>query len=55
MALQCPKCDLRFDLRPMLADHLATDHDATAEEVVGLQPEAARIGFKPVDRDRDKR
>lgn len=47
MALQCPKCPLRFDLKPMLADHLATDHGARPEAVAHLQPPAARVGLVP--------
>ena len=44
MALQCPRCELRFDLAPMLADHLSTDHDVDADDVAPLTPPAARVG-----------
>lgn len=44
MVLQCPRCPLRFDLAPMLADHLATDHDVSPEDVGHLRPAAARVG-----------
>ena len=45
MALQCPRCPLRFDLAPMLADHLATDHAAGPEVTDPLLPPAQRIGL----------
>lgn len=44
MVLQCPRCVLRFDLAPMLADHLRTDHDLSFEETVHLQPPSGRVG-----------
>lgn len=49
MALQCPRCELRFDLRPMLADHLRTDHGMTPEQTDHLQPPAARAGRQDPD------
>lgn len=51
MAVQCPRCELRFDLAPMLADHLATDHDVAPEMTDALQPPARRIGAHPPPRD----
>ncbi|WP_108668142.1 hypothetical protein [Euzebya rosea] len=53
MAKQCPKCPLKFDLAPMLADHLRTDHGFEPETLVHLQPESIRIGM--VDARRDAR
>lgn len=47
MALQCPRCELRFDMAPMLADHLLTDHDVAPEETDHLQPPSRRIGRPP--------
>jgi hypothetical protein len=47
MALQCPRCPLRFDLAPMLADHLQTDHALTPEQTQHLQPPALRSGPPP--------
>jgi hypothetical protein len=41
---QCPRCPLRFDLAPMLADHLITDHGADPAATDALQPPAQRIG-----------
>lgn len=44
--VQCPKCPLRFDLKPMLADHLRNDHgmqDPAA--TASLLPPAARVGL----------
>ena len=56
MALQCPRCPLRFDLAPMLADHLATDHHVGPEMTDPLQPPAQRIGLVDPDRaDRPRR
>ncbi|WP_370328212.1 hypothetical protein [Euzebya sp.] len=49
MALQCPHCPLRFDLKAMLADHLRTDHDLGPEVTDPLQPEAARVGLVKPD------
>lgn len=46
MALQCPRCELRFDLRPMLADHLRTDHGMTAAQTDHLQPPGVRAGHR---------
>ncbi|HUG85201.1 MAG TPA: hypothetical protein VMM13_11590 [Euzebya sp.] len=55
MALQCPRCELRFDIPPMLADHLVTDHDVPPEQTDHLQPPSARIG-RPASRgDRPRR
>lgn len=45
MALQCPRCELRFDLKPMLADHMATDHDFSPESLAYLQPQSVRVGM----------
>ncbi len=45
MAMQCPKCPLRFDLKPMLADHLRTDHGVSPEATGYLEPPAARVGL----------
>jgi hypothetical protein len=42
MVHQCPRCPLRFDLAPMLADHLARDHGARPELTDALQPPAVR-------------
>lgn len=45
MVKQCPKCPLRFDLAPMLADHLTNDHGVDPETLAVLQPESFRIGM----------
>ncbi len=45
MAIQCPKCPLRFDLKPMLADHMRTDHGVSPESTGYLEPPAARVGL----------
>ena len=44
-ALQCPHCPLRFDMAPMLADHLAIDHAVGPEVTDALQPPSRRIGL----------
>lgn len=54
MALQCPRCELRFDMAPMLADHLRTDHDLSPEETAHLEPPARRVG-RPDAPTRDPR
>ena len=46
MAVQCPRCELRFDLKPMLADHLETDHGAEPEVTDALQPPSLREGLR---------
>lgn len=43
--VQCPRCPLRFDLAPMLADHLRTDHGMDPADTAHLQPAAARVGL----------
>lgn len=45
MVKQCPKCPLRFDLAPMLADHLTNDHGVDPDSLAALQPESVRIGM----------
>lgn len=47
MALQCPRCELRFDMAPMLADHMLTDHEVPPEQTDHLQPPSVRIGRPP--------
>lgn len=47
MIRQCPLCPLRFDLAPMLADHLATDHGVAENETDHLQPPSRRTGRTP--------
>ncbi|MGI9018411.1 MAG: hypothetical protein ACR2HR_15125 [Euzebya sp.] len=50
MVLQCPRCPLRFDLAPMLADHMSKDHDIGPEVTDHLQPPSRRVGIvKPKD------
>lgn len=50
MVLQCPRCPLRFDLAPMLADHLRRDHGASPDQTAHLQPPSVRAGQAPLDR-----
>jgi hypothetical protein len=51
MVMQCPRCPLRFDLAPMLADHLRVDHDFTPDQTGHLQPPATRVGELPLSPD----
>ncbi|MEE8601013.1 hypothetical protein [Euzebya tangerina] len=46
MARQCPHCPLLFDLAPMLADHMARDHDVDADQLHHLQPPSRRVGTR---------
>lgn len=46
MARQCPHCPLLFDLAPMLADHLATDHAIDEDQLLHLKPAAQRVGTR---------
>lgn len=46
MVRQCPKCPLRFDLAPMLADHLTRDHGMDPQMVDHLQPASRRSGLQ---------
>ncbi len=40
--LQCPRCELRFELAPLLRDHLERDHGVAPEAVDHLRPPSAR-------------
>lgn len=55
MIRQCPLCPLRFDLAPLLADHLATDHGVDPEQTDHLQPPSRRVkGESAVPNDEGK-